>query len=53
MRELLGEYLDGHLSRRGFLQSLIAAGFTASAARSVAEAAEIGRSEPADTASAS
>jgi benzoylformate decarboxylase len=53
MRELLGKYLDGNLSRRGFLQSLVAAGFTASAARSVAEAAEVGRSEPADTASGS
>jgi benzoylformate decarboxylase len=45
MRELLGEYLDGHLTRRGFLQSLVAAGFTASAARSVVRAAEIGGSE--------
>jgi len=41
MREILSEYLNGHLSRRGFLQRLVAAGFTASAARSVVEASEV------------
>ncbi len=53
MRQLLWEYLDGNLSRRGFLRSLVAAGFTASAARSVVEAAESGGAEPADAGGAS
>ncbi len=53
MRELLWEYLGGNLSRRGFLRSLVAAGFTASAARSVVEAAESGGEELADTGGAS
>lgn len=42
MRELLHEYYDGRLSRRGFLRSLVATGMTLSAARSVVAAAESG-----------
>lgn len=42
MRKLVWEYLEGNLSRRGFLQGLVATGLTASAARSFAEAAERG-----------
>ncbi len=42
MRELLHNYLDGHLSRRGFMQRLVASGFTAAAARSIVEAADVG-----------
>jgi len=42
MRQLLHDYYDGRLSRRGFLQHLIATGMTMSAARSVVAAAEAG-----------
>jgi thiamine pyrophosphate-dependent acetolactate synthase large subunit-like protein len=42
MRELLRDYLDGNLSRRGFLTQLVAAGFTAGAAGSIIEAADEG-----------
>lgn len=42
MRNLVYQYLEGNLSRRGFLRSLVATGLTASAARSLAEAAERG-----------
>jgi len=53
VRNLVLQYLDGTLSRRGFLQSLVAAGLTASAARSFADAAERGEEGSAapDTAS--
>lgn len=40
MRDLLYDYYDGSLSRRGFLGRLVAAGLTATAARSVVRAAE-------------
>lgn len=42
MRGLLRDYFDGRLSRRGFLQQLVATGLTASAARSMVEAADLG-----------
>lgn len=42
MRALLGDYFDGRLSRRGFFQRLVATGLTASAARAVVEAADLG-----------
>ena len=51
MRELLRDYFDGGVSRRGFFRHLVAAGFTASAARSVLEAAESGGLEGAQPAS--
>jgi hypothetical protein len=35
MRELVADYLDRRLSRRGFIQALTAAGVTASAAQNV------------------
>ena len=41
MRELLQGYLDGSLSRRGFLRRLTAAGLTVAGARSIIEAAEV------------
>lgn len=41
MRELLQGYLDGSLSRRGFLRQLTAAGLTVAGARSIVEAAEV------------
>lgn len=42
MRELIRDYYDGRLSRRAFVSRLAATGLTAAAARSVAEAAELG-----------
>lgn len=42
MRGLLRDYFDGRLSRRGFFQQLVATGLTASAARSMVEAADLG-----------
>lgn len=42
MRELLRDYLDGRLSRRGFFGRLVATGLTAAAAQSVLDAADIG-----------
>ena len=45
MRDLHQAYLDGHLSRRAFLQGLVAAGLTTAAAGSVVEAAETGTSD--------
>jgi thiamine pyrophosphate-dependent acetolactate synthase large subunit-like protein len=48
MRELLRDYLDGRLSRRGFLQRLVATGFTVSAARSIVDAAEVETTPAAD-----
>src|SRR5262245_40794070 len=49
MRELLREYLDGRLTRRGFLQRLVATGFTAAAARTIVDAADVDAA-PADDA---
>jgi benzoylformate decarboxylase len=48
MRELLREYLDGRLSRRGFLQRLIATGFTVAAASSIVDAADVDTAAVAD-----
>src|SRR5262245_29722941 len=49
MRDLLQGYLDGRLSRRGFLRGLVQTGLTAAAAQSIIEAAERGAVErPAD-----
>lgn len=48
MRDLLHDYLDGRLSRRGFFRRLVAAGLTAAAARSLLEAADRGELEAAD-----
>ncbi len=45
MRELLRDYMEGHLSRRSFFQRLVAAGFTATAASSVIRSAESGEQE--------
>jgi benzoylformate decarboxylase len=42
VQQLLRAYFDGHLTRRAFLQKLVAAGFTASAASSILRAAESG-----------
>ena len=50
MRELLRDFMDGHLSRRSFFQRLVAAGFTATAASSVVRAAESGEQEEPDDA---
>src|SRR5688572_19418780 len=41
MRELLHDYLDGRLSRRGFFGKLMATGLTAPAAGAIVDAAEI------------
>jgi len=46
MQLLLRDYLEGRVSRRGFLERLVATGFTAAAARSVLGAAEVGAAEP-------
>ena len=40
MRELLRDYFDGRLSRRGFLHRLLASGFTAAAAGAILDAAD-------------
>lgn len=45
MRDLLRDYFDGRLSRRGFFSRLVATGLTAAAARSVLEAADFGSGE--------
>jgi kynurenine formamidase len=50
MRDLLREYLDGCLSRREFFRQLVAAGFTATAAESLLEAADRGAIDGADVA---
>jgi benzoylformate decarboxylase len=42
MQSLMQQYFDGRLSRRGFFGRLVATGLTATAARSVLEAAELG-----------
>jgi benzoylformate decarboxylase len=42
MREIIRDYYDGRLSRRAFVGRLTAAGLTATAARSVLQAAELG-----------
>lgn len=47
MRDLLRDYYDGRLSRRGFFSRLVATGLTAAAARSVLEAADMGSNEAA------
>ena len=47
MRDLLRDYFDGRLSRRGFFSRLVATGLTAAAARSVLEAADFGSSDAA------
>jgi thiamine pyrophosphate-dependent acetolactate synthase large subunit-like protein len=52
MRELLRDYFDGRLSRRGFFTRLVGTGLTAAAARSVVDAADlgaIGATDPAQT----
>lgn len=40
MRELLRDYFDGRLSRRGFLHRLVASGFTVAAAGAILDAAD-------------
>src|SRR5262245_63491850 len=40
MRQLLRDYFDGRLSRRGFLHRLLASGFTAAAAGAILDAAD-------------
>lgn len=45
MQQLLRDYFDGRVSRRGFMQRMVATGFTAAAARSVLGAAEAGAAE--------
>jgi thiamine pyrophosphate-dependent acetolactate synthase large subunit-like protein len=47
VRQLLHDYVEGRLSRRGFLRRLAAAGFTAAAARSIVEAADLDTQTPA------
>jgi acetolactate synthase I/II/III large subunit len=47
MRDLLRDYFDGRLSRRGFLSRLVATGLTAAAARSVVETADLGAAQAA------
>lgn len=42
MRAVIRDYFDGRVSRRGFLERLVASGFSAAAARSVVHAAERG-----------
>lgn len=49
MQDLLRDYFDGRLSRRGFFGRLVATGLTASAARSVLEASELGAMQAAQT----
>src|SRR5690349_25055189 len=52
MRELVRRYLDSELSRRGFLDAMIAAGFTTAAAQTILEpldAAEAGAASPGAT----
>ncbi len=53
MRDLLRDYFDGRLSRRGFLRRLAATGFTAAAARSIIEAADAGAVDAAGVAAGS
>jgi benzoylformate decarboxylase len=47
MRALLRDYFDGRVSRRGFLETLVAAGFTTAAASEVLGASQAGVAEPA------
>src|SRR5438128_9588 len=42
MRQLIHQYLTGAVSRRAFIASLVSTGFTAVAAKSLLEAAELG-----------
>jgi benzoylformate decarboxylase len=54
MRELVRDFMDGHLTRRSFFQRLVAAGFTTAAASSMVRAAELGEGdEPQDAAGSS
>lgn len=50
MNDLLRDYLDGRLSRRGFFRQLVATGLTAAAARSLLAAADRGELDAADRA---
>ena len=45
MQGLMRDYFDGRVSRRGFLEKLVATGFTAAAARTVLDAAQAGAGE--------
>jgi thiamine pyrophosphate-dependent acetolactate synthase large subunit-like protein len=47
MRDLHRDYFDGRLSRRAFVGRLVATGLTATAARSVVEAADLGTADAA------
>src|SRR5688572_3926669 len=47
MKELVRDYLEGRLSRRGFFRRLVAAGVTTAAATSLLEAADRGELEEA------
>ncbi len=47
MRELVRDYFDGHITRRRFVGSLVSAGLTAAAARSVLAAADLGAAQDA------
>jgi acetolactate synthase I/II/III large subunit len=48
MRDLLCDYFDGRVSRRGFFTRLVGTGLTAAAARSIVEAADLGTVGAAD-----
>lgn len=48
MRDVLRDYLNGRLTRRGFFRRLTAAGFTAAAAGSLLDAADRGELAPPD-----
>ena len=45
MQLLLRDYLDGRVSRRGFMERLVATGFSAAAARAVVGAADAGAAD--------
>ena len=45
MQTLLRDYFDGRVSRRGFLETLVAAGLTSAAATTVLDAAQAGAGE--------
>ncbi len=51
MRDLLRDYFDGRLSRRGFFGRLVATGLSVSAARSIVDAAQLGSASSASSAS--
>jgi benzoylformate decarboxylase len=48
MQRLLQAYFDGHLSRRSFLRRLTATGFTAAAARTIVDAADLDAQPPSE-----